>query len=80
MRSSRETYSVDLSVVRGKNWEEDPKSKYPFAQMKVGDEEFFPGEKSQGRAASAARMCGYRTGKIFRTRSDKNGVTITRTF
>lgn len=83
---AKSTYTVPLSVM-GQGCLQpvrlpDPfwlRRKYPFKEMAIGDDEFFEGEDSEGRAAHAARTYGYRNGKVFSTRTVEGGVRIWRT-
>jgi len=51
-------------------------SKYPFADMRVGDSVFFEGEKTGGRPYLAARAYGMRSQKKFsgRIRINEDGI------
>lgn len=63
-------------VFKGKNgWP----SAYPFAEMAIGDSEFFPDQNTwKGRAYDAAKKAGKRQGKKFEGRNVEGGVRIWR--
>lgn len=53
------------------------RSKYPFADMEVGDSFFF--SETRERVSAAARAYGARTKKKFASRVDGDGCRIWRT-
>lgn len=53
-------------------------SKYPFKVMEVGDSVVFPDQNGNGKAATAAKVYGHRSGKHFTSRKVDGGVRIWR--
>lgn len=53
-------------------------SKYPFAEMEVGDSVLFPGEGNNGPAYAAARKAGSRNGRKYSGFVQEGGIRIWR--
>ena len=54
------------------------RSKYPFAEMEVGDEVFFLGGYNTGPEHASAVKVGVRSERKFSTRKAPNGLYIKR--
>ena len=60
---------------RGAKWE---RSKYPFAEMEVGQSVFFPGHPAEGPAKWAASKFAKRNGVKLVFRTEAGGLRIWR--
>lgn len=54
------------------------KSKYPFAEMEVGDSVFYEGESNGGKVHASMVKSGQRHGRVFTSRKVDGGLRIWR--
>lgn len=71
-----------FEIESGKPIPPDPRKKYPFDQMEVGDSFFVPLGDNEQRVkktvSNCARSFGKRVGQRFSIRSDGDGIRIWR--